>query len=314
MSQGYFDLTTLSPVEAEAYLTAYSFRYTQAKVGEASLYLDKYMFTPPEGVDQRIRTVLFPIPLTALELRLFKGRRRFTRGGTRFIKVKKRPYQEGLEEYVYLMTDPAWTGFATGPERLRKLVKTWPTRAAALLINSGETTASWKGGNFLSASVPSNPLKVGGPTYKTFWPATPLTHDNVQAMIAEMANRRDLEGDPIGLIPTTLFCSAPLMPLAMEIAKDDLVSDTKISNPVKKYNLTVEVWPDLAPTRWGLLMPSALEDYQLFNFVKGNEDIEVLDRTSYLFQSEKKMGVSVDVDLGIALARNEAISVAKTTP
>lgn len=313
MSQGYFDITSLVNLEeAEAYLTAYDQRYATAPIGDAGNYLDKYMYTPAEGVDNRIRTVKFPIALTAVELRLFKGRRHFTRGGTKYIRVTKKPYQEGLEEYVLLMVDPAWTGFTMGPEKLRKLVAAWPTQNAATLINTGETIASWKGGNFLSTSVPSNPLKKSSPTYQTFRTAFPLTHPNVETLIAEMANRRDMEGRPIGLVPGTLFCSAPLYPTALSIAMDDRL-DNGQTNPIKKYNLKVEMWPDIAVTRWGMLQESALSDYPLFHFVKGSEELETLDRTSYLYQSEKKMGVSVDVDLGIALARNEAIVVCRTT-
>lgn len=301
--------------QAEAYLTAYDARFVNASVGDAVAYLDKHIYTPSEGVEDRVRTVRFPIPLVALELKLFNGRRRFEKGSTKFIEVIKLPYQAGQHEFYKLIADPAWTGFSTSPERLRKLTKAWPTVNAAAIINTGETIAHWKGTNFLSASVPSNPFskKMASRTYKVFWDATTLTHDNVEAMIADMVNRRDLEDRPFGALPDTLFCSAALWPTALSVCKDERLANGQ-SNPIKKYNLNVEPWFDLDPTRWGILANGMTSEYPLFNGLVGADELNTWDRSSAMFEQKAHMGYDIMKDLGIAAARNEALSVASTVP
>lgn len=308
------DLSVLLAEEAEAYLIGYNTRFVDASIGTASTYLDQYIFTPSEGVEDRVREVRFPIPLTSVELKLFKGRSRFTKGSTRYITVRKKPYQAGESEFYKLMTDPAWTGFSRSPERLRKVCASWPTKNAAILVNTGETISHWKGTNWLSASVPTNPFKKGSTqSYKVFWNATALTHDNIQAMIADLVSRRDLDDDPMPFGQLTLFCSAALYPLAMSVTGDDFISGTQISNPIKKYNIKVEVWHHLLPPRWGLLNSAAIEEYPLFNALIGVEEFYTYGKDSSMFENTKHMGYEVLKDLGIAPARNEAITVASTT-
>jgi len=314
MSGEYLDISVQMAAEADAYLTGYNARFVDAGIGQASTYLDKYMFTPPEGIEARVRTVRFPIPLTAVELKLFKGRSRFSKGSTRYITVRKKPYQAGEAAHYKMIVDPAWTGFSKSPERLRKLCASWPTKNGATLINTGDSVASWKGGNFLDTAVPCNPFsKTVTTTYQTFWAATPLTHANVEAMIADLAKREDLEGDPLPLGNLTLFASGALHPLAMTVAGDDYIDGTQISNPLKKWNLSVERWHHLSATRWGLINGAAIEDYPLFNVLVGEEEFYVYGRDSAMFEQKKEMGYEVLKDLGISLARNEAIAVASTT-
>lgn len=308
------DINALMAEEAEAYLTGYSARFVDASIGQASTYLDKYIFTPPEGVEERVRKVFFPIPLTAVELRLWKGRSRFTKGSTKYIEVNKKPYQAGEAAHYKTIVDPAWTGFSRSPERLRKICASWPTQNAARLVNTGETIAHWKGTNFLSASVPSNPFKKGSTrTYKTFWNATTLEHDNVQAMIADMVDRRDLEDDPLPFGQLVLYSSSALHPLAMSVCKDDYIDGTRISNPLKKWNIRVEIWQHLNPTRWGMLNEAAIDEYPIFNALIGDEEFYVYARESAMFEQKKEMGYEVMKDLGIAPSRNEALTVASTT-
>lgn len=309
------DLKALMAAEADAYLTGYNARFIDAPIGQASTYLDKYMFTPPEGIDDRVRTVVFPIPLTAVELKLWTGRSRFTKGSTKYIEVTKQPYQAGEAAHYKQIVDPAWTGFAKSPEHLRKLVTSWPTKRAAALINTGETSAYWKGTNFLSASVPTNPFKKGSTqVYKVFWDATPLTHDNVMAMIADMVARQDLDGDAMPLGQLVLFSSAALYPKAMEVCGGEYIDDTRISNPLKMYNIRVEVWQHLAATRWGMINEAALDEYPIFMTLRGAEEFYVYGRDSAMFEQKKEMGYEIMQDLGIALGRNEALSVASTVP
>jgi hypothetical protein len=300
--------------EAEAYLTAFDARFVNAPIGDAKAYLDRYMYTPAEGVEERVRTVRFPIPLRAAELKLFTGRRRFRKGSTRYIEVKKRPYQDGEAVFYKLISDPAWTGFNTAPEVLRKICAAWPTQQGANIINTGETIAHWKGTYFLSASTPSNPFKKASSprTYKTFWNATTLTHDNVQAMIGDMVNRRDMEDRPFGFVGTTVFCSAALWPTAMSVCMDERLANGE-TNPIRKYNLQVELWADLSPTRWGMLHAGALGEYPIFNALIGADELQTYDRTSAMFEQKAEMGYDIMKDLGIAAARNEALSVADTT-
>ncbi len=298
--------------EAQAYITAYNAKFVDAPVGKGHTYLDRFIFKPSEGVDERATIVRFPIPLTAVELRLFKGRSRFAKGSTKYIEVAKNPYQAGQHEYYKLIVDPAWTGFEK-PERLRKLVTSWPTRNAAAIINAGDSTAYWKGTNFLSASTPSNPFKKGSPNpYRTFWASTPLDYENVQAMLVDLTNRRDLEGDVIPSGNFILFASAALFPTALSIAVDPLIPGTNQSNPVKKWNMTAESWPDLDPSRWGIINADAAEEYPLFMSVQGTEDFMTYGRESAMFEQKKHMGYELLQDLGIAAGRNESFAVADT--
>lgn len=315
MSGEFLDISVMMAEEADAYMTGFNTRFVDASIGQASTYLDRYMFTPPEGIEARVRTVRFPIPLTAVELKLFRGRSRFVKGSTRYITVRKKPYQAGEAAHYKMIVDPAWTGFAKSPERLRKLCASWPTKNGARLINTGETIASWKGGNFLSTSVPTNPFsKTITSTYQVFWAATPLTHDNVLAMIADLSAREDLDGDSIPMGDLILFASGALHPTAVSVVGDEFIDGTRISNPLRKWNITVERWHHLAPTRWGLINGAAIDEYPIFNVLTGEEEFYVYGRDSAMFEQKKEMGYEVMKDLGIAPARNEALIVASTIP
>lgn len=308
-----FQKKYLHAAEADAYMTAYGTKYVNAPVGKGSVYLDQLIHYPSEGVDDRVQTVQFPIPFVALELKELRGRRRFSKGSTKYITVRKTPFQAGQHEHYKKIIDPNWTGFTTAPERLRKLVDSHPTKQGIVVFNTGETIPYFKGTNFLSASVPSNPFKKGGTdTYKVFWNATVLNHANVEAMIADMINRRDLEGDPMAMGQLTLFASSALTPAAMSVAEDDFINDTQISNPIKKWKLKVETWQHLLPTRWGILNTADLEDYLPLNALKGEEDFNTWGRDSPMFFESFHMGYDIVVDFGIAPGRNEKISVAST--
>lgn len=313
MSGEYLDISVQLASDADAYLTAYNARFVDAPIGQASTYLDPYIFIPQEGVENRVRVVRFPIPLTAVELKLYKGRSRFVKGSTRYISVRKKPYQAGESAFYKTIVDPNWGGFSKSPERLRKLCASWPTKQAARLINTGETISSWKGTTFLSASVPVNPFsKTVTTTYKTFWAATTLTHDNVLAMIADMTAREDLEGDPMPFGEIVLFASGALFPTAMSVVNDEYIDGTRISNPLKKWNIKVERWHHLSPTRWGIVNGAAVDEYPLFMGLIGQEEFYVWGQDSAMFEDKKHMGYEVMKDLGLSVGRNEALSVAST--
>lgn len=307
----YLAIDTLLAEEAEAYITAYSTKYVDAPIGKASTYLDEYIYRPSEGVESRVRTVRFPIPLTAVELQEYKGRTRFAKGSTRYIEVKKKPFNAAESEFYKMIVDPAWTGFNRSPERLRKLAASFPSKRGCLLLNTGETLSSWKGTTWLSTSVPTNPFsKKITSTYRTWWQGFALNHANVEMLITDMADRRDLEDDPLDFGENlVLFASSALYTTAKTVALDPFVNDTQISNPLLKWNLKCVRFPHLAPKRWGLINADAVSDYPLFHALIGDEEFYTYGQDSALFEQHKHMGYELMYDFGIAQARNEALSV-----
>ena len=76
---GAITLAMVNAEKAEAYLIAYDAKFQKANAvdGAANDYLAKYTYTPP--INPGVHLVRLPIPLSAPELKLFKGRRHFRR-------------------------------------------------------------------------------------------------------------------------------------------------------------------------------------------------------------------------------------------
>ncbi len=304
------NITDLLKDEAEAKLTAYDAKFVEASAKPPTPeqdYLRKYIYIP-SGIDtDKIRKVEMPIPMSAAELQLFKGRRHFRRNSTRFVRITHAPYDAGEKEYYKTIAAMDWVGFNTSPARLAKIGKTWLSKNACILLNTAESATCWDGGTFVSASKPCNPFKKGSTTYKSFWSGVDCNATNVEILIAEMCKRRDFNGDTLGYEGTVLFASPDLYPTARSICADDYLPNGA-TNPAKKWGLRPEKWSDLDAARWGILHED--EDRPVFGGIEGADELNTWDRTSAMFEQSGEMGYSFNKDLGVALLRSESISLA----
>jgi hypothetical protein len=157
--------------------------------------------------------------------------------------------------------------------------------------------------------VSSNPYKRGAPTYKNYWTSTALTTTNVELLIADMVDRRGFNDENLGLEGDTIFCSPALYPTARSIAEDDRLANGQ-TNPIRKYGLKVKKLQHLTAKRWGLIHEAAMGDYPVFGAIETPEELNTWGRDSAMFEQTAYMGYDVMVDLGIALLRQEAISLA----
>jgi hypothetical protein len=316
MSSLPITIAGLNAAKAQAYLIAYDAKFQKAMAvdGPANDYLADYIYSPP--INPSVHLVRLPIPLSAPELKLFKGRRHYRKNSTAFIDLVSVPYDDGVEEDADKIAAMDWAGFSASPESIAAVIKGWRSKNLAILLNTGETFTDWTGGNFLSATKYANPFKRStSTTFKTFWASTPLTVANVQAMIADMVSRRGFNAMSLGfgVRNVTLFASSTLWPTANSIAKD-LTLPGAASNPIVKYGLTPEAWPDLASTRWGILQgdPGTVDTHPVFGALQDSPQVLVSGKDSAKFEITNQMGHNVKVRLGAALMRYEAISVADT--
>jgi hypothetical protein len=300
---------------AEAKVIAYNAKFIDAMQMDIAEndYLRDWIHVPEQSIDPSVFIVRYPIPLTSTELEPFTGRRKFGQNATKFADVTKATYQKGEHEYYKKIAAVDWVGFSMAPKRLAFIVKTWVAKNGAELLNKGETLKAWNGSFFFSTSIRENYVKraAGGRTYRNYYPATPLTHDNVQMLIADMAARRGMIGENLGLQGDTLFCSPELWPTARSIAEDDRLA-SGATNPIKKYGLKVKKLQHLAANRWGLIHENAMDRYPVFGAIESPEEFNTWGRESTMFETSMKMGWDIVVDLGIALLRQEAISLAVT--
>lgn len=295
-----------------------AFQKASSIIGPEVGYADEFIYLPPGGDGPNVGTIRIPVPLTAPELRPFKGRNQFIRNSTGFIELTRNPYQEGVAEYLDKINAFDWVGFATMPGVYAGLVAAWASRNTVPLLNSAENTLSWNGvTNFLAATQYSNPYnkKMTLPgtttlaTYKNFWAATDLTVPNVQAMIADMVKRRGFDGNPLGYEGTHLFASSDLYPVAKAICEDDKLPGGG-SNPVKKWGLKATKFYDLNPKRWGLIHKDP--NRPVFAATKGAPRTQVYGVQSAMYEKTRKVGWDVYVWLAAGLGRQESISVADT--
>ncbi len=310
---GAITLAMMNALKAQAYLIAYDaqFQTAMSTMGEANDYLDKYSFKP--SINPGINTIRLPIPLSAPEMKLFKGRRHFRKNSTGFIDLTPAPYDDGVEEDADKMAAFDWTGFSTSAESIALTIKQWQSKALATLLNSGETYTDWTGGYFLAATKYANPFKpVAAQAYKTYWASTTLNTTNVQRLIADMVSRRGFGGGSLGfgVSNLVLFSSSALFPTAQSVALDERLANGA-TNPAFKYKLTPEPWPDLAAARWGILqIGSATKSHPAFGSVQDSPQVLVLGKDSAKYETTNQFGYNVKQRLGVALMRSEAISVA----
>jgi hypothetical protein len=311
MSTSALSLDMMNGLKAQAHLIAYDAKFQKAMAvdGPGLDYLDPYIYQP--SINPGVHIVRLPIPLSAPELKLFKGSRHFRRNSTGYIDLTSAWYDDGVEEDADKLAAFDWTGFSTSPEAIATIIKTWKSRTCAGLINVGESTTDWKGQNFLGTAKKANPFKVGVPTFKNYWTNAVLNTTNVQLMIADMVARRGFNNEPLGfgLSGLKLFASSTLFPTALSITLDERLANGA-TNPCIKYKMEAEPWPHLSAKRWGIIQTGgAMDTHPVFGAVQDAPKTMVLGVDSAMYETKNRMGYNVKLRLGASLMRDEAISV-----
>ncbi len=309
-------LFELFELKAHAHLTGYDTAFLKATsiLGNEGDYADEFIWYPTALTQPDVQLVRIPVPLTAPELKLFKGRTHFITNSTGYIELEKKPYQNGVKEFLRKINAADWVGFGIMPEVFAGIIAAWPSQNAVAQLATGESTASWDGTNFLSATKYSNPykrdMKIPGTatlaTYKNFWNGSVLNTTNVQLMRADMLKRRGFDNRPLGYRGTHLVASPDLFPDAESVCKDQRLANGA-TNPVEKYKLIPECWYDLPAKRWGLVHKDT--NRPIFVASKGTPQTNVYGVTSAMYERQKKVGWDVEVDLAVGLGRAESISI-----
>lgn len=313
-------LFQLWDAKAQPYLTAYDATFNKAAsiIGQEGAYADEFIYQPNQLGEPNVQIVYIPVPLTAPELRLFKGRQHFQENGTGYISLQKAPYTGGVKEFLDKINAMDWIGFSSAPEVFAGLVAAWPSQQAVAQLGTAESIASWDGlTNFLAVTKYMNPYntKMTLPgtttlaTYRNFWAATPLTVANVVALRKDMIKRRGFDNRPLGYKGTHLVASADLFPDAETICQDGILAGAA-TNPVVKWGLKPTCWYDLPPKRWGLVHLD--KNRPIFAASKGSPLTKVYGIESAMYEKERKVGWNVFVQLAKGLARSESISIADT--
>ncbi len=314
-ANGAVSLSLLQAEKAQAYLISYDAKFTAARNnnGDALNYLKPYTYTP--SVNPGIYTVRLPVPLTAPEMKLFKGTRHYRQNGTAFIDLTSVPYDDGVEEDFDKMIAFDWTGFSTSPEEIATVIDGWSSQKSAALVNVAETTTDWTGAYFAATTKYGNPFKKrAAGTFRTWWASTDLTVANVERLIADMVSRRGFNNLSLGfgIKGLTLFAANALYPRALTICKD-LTLPGAATNPIVKHGIVPEAWPDLAATRWGIIQTGrAMSTHPVFGYVGQPEQVLVSGVDSPKYHLENKLGHNVKKAMGVGLMRYEAISIADT--
>lgn len=310
---GAITVAMMNAAKAQAYLIAFDaqFQTASAQNGDAADYLDKYTLKPQ--INPGTNIVRMPIPLSAPEMKLFKGRRHYRKNSTGFLDLTSVPYDDGVQEDADKMAAFDWTGFSTSAESIALTIAGWQTTALCGLLNAGESFVDWTGGNFLATVKNANPFKpVVAQRYRTLWASTKLNTTNVEIMIADMVSRRGFNGGSLGfgISDMVLFTSSTLFPTGRGITLDEHLTNGA-SNPAIKWGLTAEAWPDLAANRWGIMQRGkALKTHPAFGAIKGNPEVLISGKDSAKYELTNQMGYNVKLNLGVGLLRSEGISVA----
>lgn len=303
--------------KAHPYLTAFDATFNKAAsiIGNEGAYAEQFIYQPPALGEANVQLVRLPVPLTAPELKLFKGRQHFQENGTGYIELEKAPYNGGVKEFLDKINAADWIGFSSAPEVYAGLVNAWPSQQCVSQLATAESTLSWNGiTNFLAATQYSNPyntaMKIPGTstlaTFKNYWASAVLNTTNVQLMRADMCKRRGFDNRPLGYRGTHLVASADLFPTAESVCLDERLANGA-SNPILKYRLEPVCWYDLPPKRWGLVHYDA--NRPVFAASKGSPMTKVYGVESAMFEKERKVGWNVFVHLAKGLARYESISI-----
>lgn len=313
-------LFQLFEAKAQPYLTAFDATFNKAAsiIGQEGAYAEEFIYEPNALGEPNVQLVRIPVPLTAPELKLFKGRQHFQENGTGYIELQKAPYNGGVKEFLDKINAADWVGFSSAPEVYAGLVNAWPSQQCVSQIATANSTLSWDGiTNFLATTKYMNPyktdMKLPGTstlaTYRNYWAATDLTVPNVIALRADMIKRRGFDNRPLGYKGTHLVASSDLFPLAESICQDEILAGAA-TNPVVKWGLKPTCWYDLPPKYWGLVHLD--KNRPIFCATKGSPMTRVYGVDSAMFEKERKVGWNVFVQLGRGLGRSESISIAVT--
>lgn len=145
--------------------------------------------------------------------------------------------------------------YGNNAEMLGTQAGKWPDKEIARLLKGGHGAGAayqcFDGQPFFSET---HPISVNGQvsgTFRNYRTALPLTPANFSAVYAEIMAIPGPDGEPMGLVPTTLKVPPALREAALEIAKAAMIpsaAGTASRSNVNQGAVDVEVIPELAGT------------------------------------------------------------------
>lgn len=242
----------------------------------------------------------YPVPVSAAGYDEFKGDMRYRSLYEKSIELVPKTWQDGIAELASVIEAPDFIGWPDQAEAMAMAAQSLPNEMVVDLLEAGTSTTCWDGTSFFSDSHPYNiyDSSVGTFDNNDTGGGSAFSSANVKAADIYFRGLKAPNGKNLGLRLTHVLVPPALFWEAQDVltnAQTVLVIGNDFAaaeNLLKGYALPVGANELTSTTAWYAL---ALNKPGLRPWIvqtEGAPESIVLDKSSHLYQSTLKVGMS----------------------
>lgn len=251
----------------------------------------------------------FPVPVSAAGYEEFKGNLKYRTLFEKSVEMVKKTYQDGVVELASVVEAPDFIGWADEPTRMAKAARSLTNEIIAGLVEGGTSAVCWDGQFFFDTDHPVNVFDSTAGTFVNVYTGggTTLTLANLKLAKERIRKIKAPNGKPLGLRMTHLMVGPALEEDGKDLLENDMIIDavgSSFASVDNRHKGTVKLvvcdeltsdtaWYALALNKPGM-RPWALQ-------TGGAPDIMVLDKSSALYETQRKVGVDAMLEAAGAL-------------
>lgn len=248
-----------------------------------------------------------PLPLSTAGFEEFRGSPRYRKLFEKSVECVKRDWQDGVAELATIVEAPEFFGWDDEPARIALAAMSLSNDMIVELINGNPV--AFDGLAFFHAAHLVNGLDATGGTYaNTFSGAgTAFSIANFKLAKERFTKMKAPNGKSLGLRMTDILVGSALEEDVKDVLENDILLETigtsfgAVDNR-HKGTVRLHVCPEFgSDTLW---IPLALNRKMrpwVITKKQAGVELMILDRTSALYEKERKVGVSADTSQGAQL-------------
>jgi phage major head subunit gpT-like protein len=247
-----------------------------------------------------------PVPLSTAGFEEFRGQPRYRKLFEKSHEVIKRHWQDGVAELATIVEAPEFFGWDDEPKRM---ALAWQSLACDLVVDLITTNPLiYDGQNWLDTDHPINGLDASGGVFANTFTGggTAFSLANFKLAKERFTQMKAPNGRSLGLRMTDLVVCSALEEDAKDILENDMLIETvgtsfgAVDNR-HRGTVRLHVAPEFSSsTVWvPLALNKVMRPWAIMKKGSGGPDIMILDRTSALYEKERKVGASADGMMGV---------------
>lgn len=243
--------TPITPATLNGAFQNFNTRFEMGRTA-AGVWWPRIAMEVPSGTEEEIYEWMHMVP----SVRKWVGPRRVNRLATNGYRLKNDKWEETIGVARTKIEDDKLGFYAPRFEMMGLAVAKWPDQQLAKLLKNGATDLCWDGKAFFADDHPIDPNDADAGSIDNKF-ALALTSANFDTVYSKMQEYKSEAGEPMGLVPDTMFIPPALRAAAQKITKSEIIPSAAGTASESNYNkgiVDVVVLPELAgeDTAWYL--------------------------------------------------------------